>query len=114
MAWTCRAAIAVAAVAALAVAGCGGDDSTARSGEDAERAGASSADLREVKSYLLAHTERLVADTKAIAANADAYAQARAGDAPEQEVASLVEEGQRLFRRANPAYEEMEGIVAGV
>ena len=49
----------------------------------------------------------------ALAKDAD-YDYARLLETKRTEVAALVEEGQRAFARANPAYEQMEGVVAGV
>jgi hypothetical protein len=104
---------------ALALTACGDDDETGSAEEDA----AASAELGAIKTFLTDHTARLVADTGAIRENAEAYhrlAEESAFDyrrllAQERsEVASLVSEAQEGFRAANPSYEEMEGVVAGV
>lgn len=102
----------IALLAAAALAACGSDDGQTASSTTTTTVAAGQ-DLRALKRYLLQHTARLTTDTKAIDANATAYAAARkAGD--DARVAELVRRGQNLFRRANPAYEEMEGVVAGV
>jgi hypothetical protein len=107
------------AVAALAVAGCGGDGDR----NDARRAAASGADLGAIKQYLLQHTERLSADVSALREDAEAYhALAKRADfdyaqllaSHRAEVRRLVKRLQDGFAKANPAYEEMEGVVAGV
>ena len=76
-----------------------------------------------IKDYLLAHTERLVTDTGTLRADAEAYyALAKGADFDygklladkRSEVAASVKKLQDDFAEANPAYEEMEGVVAGV
>jgi hypothetical protein len=108
--------LAACALSFIAV-GCGDDD------DDADETPARGADLAAIKDYLLGHTERLVADTGAIRANAeDYYELAKTADfdyrrlleRDRAEVRRLVREAQRAFARANPSYEEMEGVVAGV
>ncbi len=115
-----------AAVSSLAfgLAACGDDDDS--DGGDAEHTtttAAQGADLAAIKAYLLEHTERLVADTGEIRAGAeDYYALAKAADFDyarlleenRDEVRGLVEDAQAGFTKANPSYEEMEGVVAGV
>src|SRR4051794_40035314 len=107
----------MAALVAVALTGCGGDDAEPA----APRAPAG--DLGDVKSYLLDHTARLERQTAALAADADAYHgaaeaagfdYARLLDERRPEVRALVRRMQATFREANPAYEEMEGVVAGV
>lgn len=111
---------ALTAGAALAVAGCGDSSDEATSVTAAAPAAAS---LAGVKDYLLQHTARLEQDTAALRANAERYdALAKAADydyaellaTKRTEVAALVEEGQDAFAKANPSYERMEGVVAGV
>jgi Imelysin len=113
---TPRLAIAVSAVA-LFIAGCGDDDTETTTSQ------ANGAGLAAIKDYLLEHTERLVADTGRIRANAEAYHElAKGADFDYErlladdraEVRRLVQEAQDAFARANPSYEEMEGVVAGV
>jgi hypothetical protein len=111
--------IGLAAACALAIAACGKDDS---SGEQSA-AGPAGTDLEAIKDYLLSHTERLAAASASVRRNAEAYhALARSTgfdyqrllDEHRPRVRRLVEQAQRQFARANPAYEEMEGVVAGV
>lgn len=110
--------------AALFAAGCGDDSSqttsTAATGTTAQ---AEAKQLAAVKDYLTQHTAELVADTAKIKANAAKYdALAKGVDydyakllqTKRSEVAALVKEGQDAFASANPAYEQMEGVVAGV
>jgi hypothetical protein len=113
--------VAVALVASLSVVACGDDDDQAAD-EQTETA-AAGADLAAIKAYLLEHTERLVADTGEIRSGAeDYYALAKAADFDyarlleenRDEVRGLVEDAQAGFTKANPSYEEMEGVVAGV
>jgi nucleotide-binding universal stress UspA family protein len=108
-----------ALVAAVALAGCGGDDSES-AGEARPVAGT---DLGAIKAYLLEHTAALGEQTAALAADAEAYhaAAEQAGfdygrllSERRADVASLVERMQATYVKANPAYEEMEGVVAGV
>jgi hypothetical protein len=113
---------ALACVLALGLAACGDDDDS--SNEETEAApAAQGADLVAIKDYLLEHTERLVADTGAIRENAEAYHRlAKSTDFDYEalladhrgEVRRLVEQAQDAFAEANPSYEEMEGVVAGV
>ena len=113
--------VAVALVASLGVLACGDDDDQAA--EEQTETAAAGADLAAIKAYLLEHTERLVADTGEIRAGAeDYYALAKAADFDyarlleenRDEVRGLVEDAQAGFTKANPSYEEMEGVVAGV
>jgi hypothetical protein len=106
---------ALAAAAVLAVAGCGGDD------PEPAPAPVEGADLGAIKAYLLEHTAALSERTAALARDAEAYhAAAEAADfdyarlLEDADAARLVESMQETFREANPAYEEMEGVVAGV
>jgi hypothetical protein len=112
--------LALAAVAAFAVAGCGGDDPEPT---QPQQPGAAATDLSAVKDYLLDHTSRLQADTAKLASQADAYyalAKSAGFDYAglladhRDQVAQMVEEMQATYIDANPAYEEMEGVVAGV
>jgi hypothetical protein len=117
MAWKLVAALA----AVVAFAGCGSDD-TESAGEPTPAA-AAQADLGAIKDYLLAHTASLQEHTAALAADAETYhaaAEAAGFDYAKmlaenrEQVAALVRKMQATFREANPAYEEMEGVVAGV
>jgi hypothetical protein len=109
---------AVACTLALALGACGNDDAKSE-----PEAAAQGTDLAAIKDYLLAHTERLVGDSGALRQNAEAYYRlAKAGDFDygallgehRSEVRRLVLQAQRDFAKANPAYEQMEGVVAGV
>jgi hypothetical protein len=115
-------AAATAALLALAVglAACGEDEPS--SDQDSAAAG-SSADLGAIKGYLLEHTTRLKDDTAEIRLGAESYYRLvkAAGFDYERlmrenraEVQAFVEKAQAAFRSANPSYEEMEGVVAGV
>ena len=109
------------------VAGCGSDDSSdtssAPAAATATTAAAADADLSAIKDYLLAHTARLEAETATLAADARQYYDLAKGvdfdyaqllaDHGDQ-VRPLIERMQATFQKANPAYEEMEGVVAGV
>ena len=105
----------------LGLAACGDDDPSS-AGNDS-RAEGSTADHGAIKGYLLEHTERLKRDTAEIRRGAERYFRlagaagfdyARLLRSHRPEVQSFVAEAQAAFRRANPSYEEMEGIVAGV
>jgi hypothetical protein len=104
---------ALACAATMGLSACGGDDDE-REPSATTTATAAAADLGAVKTYLLEHTSSLVRDTAEIQANADAYRKAVQGGASPAELRPLVKAGQELFAKANPAYEEMEGVVAGV
>jgi hypothetical protein len=117
-----RAGVALAAVVALGAAGCGGNGDEA-STTATQAAAAKGADLDAIKDYLLAHTERLVADTGKLRADAEAYYALAKGVGfdygkllaeKRDETAATVKKLQTDFADANPAYEEMEGVVAGV
>jgi hypothetical protein len=118
-----RAGLALAAVVALGAAGCGGNDDDKASTTATQAAAAKGADLDAIKDYLLAHTERLVADTGKLRTDAEAYyALAKGADFDygklladkREQTAATVKKLQTDFAEANPAYEEMEGVVAGV
>jgi hypothetical protein len=110
-----------AAAAACALAACGGSDEPDVAKQ--QPAGAKQADLGAIKAYLLEHTERLKTDTATIQADAEAYHTLAEGAAfdyakllREQRpaVAAAVAKLQADYKTANPSYEEMEGVVAGV
>jgi hypothetical protein len=115
---------AAACALALALAACGDDDDSGESANTTSTpAAAQGADLAAIKDYLLAHTSRLVEDTGKIRENAEAYHElakgadfdyARMLEENRPEVRRLVREAQDAFAKANPSYEEMEGVVAGV
>ena len=102
------------------LAACGGDDDEPAGSASPQ---ASSEDLGAIKDYLLEHTERLKGETASIREGAEEYhsmAEAAGFDYAKllrenrAAVRSFVEDAQEAFDRANPAYEEMEGVVAGV
>jgi Imelysin len=106
---------------ALALPACGDDDSD--SADETGTAPAAAAELGAIKAFLTDHTARLVADTAAIREDAEEYHRlaeqagfdyGRLLEENRDEVASFVERAQDGFRAANPSYEEMEGVVAGV
>ncbi len=118
-----RAGLAAAACSVALALGACGDDGDSSSDASKPAAAAQGTDLSAIKDYLLEHTERLVADSASSRENAEAYyALAKAADfdyaalleAKRAEVRRLVRQAQRDFVKANPAYEEMEGVVAGV
>jgi hypothetical protein len=105
----------------LAVPACGDDDSDSAGETGAGPAAA--AELGAIKAFLTDHTERLVADTATIREDAEEYHRlaeragfdyARLLEENRDEVAAFVGRAQEGFRAANPSYEEMEGVVAGV
>jgi hypothetical protein len=118
-----RAGVTFATLVALGAAGCGGNDDDKDGAATARPAAAKGTDLGAIKDYLLAHTERLVADTGRLRADAEAYYALAKGTGFDYgklladkrgEVAAAVKKLQTDFAAANPAYEEMEGVVAGV
>jgi hypothetical protein len=115
-----RAHLLAACVALAALAGCGGDDPEPAA-EPAPAAAAT--DLGPIKDYLLDHTSRLQGDTAKLSSQADEYYAlaksvgfdyAKLLAAHRDEAAGLIEQMQQTYIDANPAYEEMEGVVAGV
>lgn len=115
-----RAAAAIALTGAtLLAAGCGSDDASDSSTTNA----ASSEDLAAIKTYLVDHANTLQEQVTILSENAEAYyslAEESNFDYDElmagncEEVSVLLEESKEAFVAANPAYEEAEGIVAGV
>ena len=104
---------------ALFATACGDDDD----GSGEETTTPAAAELGAIKAFLTDHTARLVHDAAAIREDAEAYhrlAEAAGFDYERlleengREVASFVKRAQKGFRAANPSYEEMEGVVAGV
>jgi hypothetical protein len=110
-------------VGCLTLVGCGGDDKTSETTPKATPSAAAAADLAPIKDYLLEHTDRLVTSTEQLQRDAQAYydlAEAAGFDYAKlltenrQAVAIAVKTLQADHIQANPAYEEMEGVVAGV
>lgn len=102
----------------LIATGCGSSDD-----DDATTVASGSEDLGAVKDYLVDHADELNAEVELLAANAaEYYGLAEAADfdygrlmeESGEEVQQLLADSQEAFVAANPAYEEMEGIVAGV
>jgi len=117
-----RSKLLVACVALAVLAGCGGDDAADTTAAQATPAAAAT-DLGPIKDYLLEHSAKLKADTATLAEDADAYYQlAKSVDFDyaklladhREEVSEQLKGMQATFREANPAYEQMEGVVAGV
>jgi hypothetical protein len=112
-------ALTLAALALTALlAGCGDGD-----GDESTAAGASAAELAPVKSYLTDHSADLVEQVGLLKENADEYyALAESVDFDYErllaehgdEVEQILDDSKDVFVVANPAYEQMEGIVAGV
>ena len=111
------------ALGCLALAGCGGDDDPADAKPSATPAAEQAADLGAIKTFLLEHTERLNTSVDLLQRDAQAYYDlAEAADfdyekllsEKRDEVATAIKELQGAHIQANPAYEEMEGVVAGV
>jgi hypothetical protein len=110
----------VAAVAAaLFVAGCGDDDEETTTSAPIDAGG----ELGAIKQYLTDHSAELAEQTEILKQQAERYYElAEAADFDYEallkedraEVEEILAAGQEAYRAANPAYEEMEGIVAGV
>jgi Imelysin len=106
----------LAASAAVAI-GCGGDD-------DADTTTASGdPDLVAIKDYLTEHSAQLSEQVAILRENGDEYYELaesvdfdyeRLMEEHGDEVEALLQDSKDAFAEANPAYEEMEGIVAGV
>ncbi len=107
----------------LALAGCGDDNETSAASTPATTATTPGAvDFAPIKAYLADHSARLTKATGELASQAQTYAEMAKAEGNEkllegehaQMTADLVAAMQKSWRAANPAYEEMEGIVAGV
>ena len=110
-------------VGCLALVGCGGDDKTTETTPKATPSAAAAVDLAPIKDYLLEHTDRLVTSTELLQRDAQEYY--NLAEAADFDYAKLLRENrpavptavkklQDAHIQANPAYEEMEGVVAGV
>jgi len=113
------AGVVVPLTAIVLLAGCGGDE------DDDTTTGASDggADLTAVKDYLTDHSADLSEQTTRLRELGEEYYElAEQADFDYQrllsenraEVQRILDESKATFSEANPAYEEMEGIVAGV
>jgi hypothetical protein len=111
-------ALAIASLPFGAVA-CGGD------GESTEdtTAPTAGADLGAVKTYLTEHSADLAEQVAALRENGERYFElaesvdfdyGRLMDEHGEEVRRILADSKAAYVKANPAYEEMEGIVAGV
>jgi hypothetical protein len=105
--------------AVLSLAACGDSGSDKK----APAATPEGQDLGAIKTYLLDHTKRLQADVVRLRANAEAYhALASSVDFDTKrllaehraEASRLMKDAKAIYIDSNPAYEEMEGVVAGV
>ena len=116
---TAVAALVAASSAALLAVACGGDEDS----EKTTTGATAGVDLSAVKDYLTEHTADLTEQVAALRRNAEAYY--RLADSVEFDYRRLMEDhgaqverllagSKRAYVKANPAYEEMEGIVAGV
>jgi hypothetical protein len=108
------------ALSALATA-CGDDEE--RASQETKTSAATAAELGAIKAFPTDHTDQLVDDTATIREDAEAYfrlAEEAGFDyrrllrESRSEVEAFVKSAQEGFRAANPSYEEMEGVVAGV
>lgn len=108
---------------ALAVAGCGSDDDEPTAAEGTRTTAAADGGLGAIKTYLLDHTTALKATTATMAKQGRAYHDlAAAADfdyrrllsGQRKEVDKAIGDLQATWQRANPQYEEAEGVVAGV
>jgi hypothetical protein len=121
-----RAAVPVlAALLVLVFAACGGDDesSDSASTSTATSTAAAQGEFAEVKDYLLAHTGPLAGTTAELSEQAQQYYDLAKEEnfdyeallsEHREEVSNLVTQMQGTWRKANPQYEEAEGVVAGV
>jgi hypothetical protein len=108
----------------LAIVGCGGDDDTPSETTPKETpAAAANVDLTPIKDYLLDHTTRLVTSVELLQRHAQEYYTLAEGagfdyakllSSNREAVQTAIKELQGAHIQANPAYEEMEGVVAGV
>jgi hypothetical protein len=114
--------VAVAALVPVAAA-CGDDDDDAASTETTQSEAAAAADLGAIKGYLTEHSAALADETAKLKEQGQAYYDlAKKSNFNHQqmleenrdEVNAILEDAKATYIRANPAYEEMEGIVAGV
>jgi len=113
--------LAAALIAAAFLAGCGSSEPDEPAAK--QTPAAAGEDLAAIKAYLLDHTAALVDSTGQLASQGAAYRELAEGagfdyaallDERRADVRSAVEAMQATWREANPRYEEMEGVVAGV
>jgi hypothetical protein len=105
-------------LATLVAAGCGGDDESETTPQDG-----GAEDLAAVKDYLTEHAADLTEQVAALRQSGEEYHElaksvdfdyARLMKEHGDEVEKLLADSKDAYVKANPAYEEMEGIVAGV
>jgi hypothetical protein len=110
--------VAFVALAALA-AGCGDDDD----GDETTTGASSGAELDAIKTYLTDHTAALSEQVAALRERGEEYYELvesvdfeyeRLMQQHGDEVERILDASKEVYVAANPAYEEMEGIVAGV
>ena len=113
--------LAAALIAAALLAGCGSSEPDAPAAK--QTPAAAGEDLAAIKAYLLDHTTALADSTGRLASQGAAYRELAEGAdfdyaallaERRADVRSAVEGMQATWREANPRYEEMEGVVAGV
>jgi hypothetical protein len=111
--------VAPLAAVALLASGCGGDDD----GDTDTAASDGGADLTAVKDYLTDHSARLSEQATTLRELGEEYYDLAEGAGFDyqrllaenrEDVQRILDESKQTFVEANPAYEEMEGIVAGV
>jgi hypothetical protein len=112
-------------LASLAAAACGSDDeeSAGADGASATSTQAAEPGLDAIKQYLLDHTAALQGTTGELAKQGEQYYAlaeeadfdyAALLDSKRAEVSDLITSMQETWQKANPQYEEAEGVVAGV
>jgi len=115
---------AVAALCITVLAACGGTNKNEESTKT-EASSNESVDLQGVKQYLLDHTSDLTQQTTTLKEKGNRYFEiAKENDFNYQrildngksrrEISALLNESKDAWKKANPAYEEAEGVVAGV
>ncbi len=114
-----RSAFGATLLSLLALSACGSEDES-KTNTTAAKSGEPS--LQAIKTYLTDHTEALAADADSLNKGAEEYyklAESKNFDYEKlmkedrDKVQSFVKKAQADFRKANPDYEEMEGVVAG-
>jgi hypothetical protein len=107
----------------LGAAACGGSEDEQAQEKPKATATPSAQDLSAIKTYLLDHTTRLNENTASLRQGAEEYHEMaksvdfdydRLLETRREDVRAFVEKAQKDFAAANPSYEEMEGVVAGV
>jgi hypothetical protein len=113
-------AVLSAVVLALGAGACGSEDEPGRPAATSTPAGE---DLGAIKDYLLEHSDALAKSTAKLAeqgasyrtlAESTSFDYAALLDSKRDEVRSAIEGMQATWQAANPQYEEVEGVVAGV